>query len=185
MMEKLMPYDLDQFIADCRASLTHDPGPKGREEVRVNLERLLANADFVREYCGDDVPRGLKLLYEDKALGFQVLAHINDKARVSPPHDHGASWAIYGQATHYTDMIEWERADDGTDPQHTNLKPVKKYRLNPGQAGIYQDGKIHSIDYPDYARFVRVTGTNLDRITRIRIDLKTGEVHQMTAQQAT
>ena len=81
-----MPYDLDQFIADCRASLTHDPGPKGREEVRVNLERLLANADFVREYCGDDVPRGLKLLYEDKALGFQVLAHINDKARVSPPH---------------------------------------------------------------------------------------------------
>jgi hypothetical protein len=104
---------------------------------------------------------------------------------VSPPHDHGASWAIYGQATHHTDMIEWERADDGTDPKHANLKPVKKYRLNPGQAGIYQDGKIHSIDYPDYARFVRVTGTNLDRITRIRIDLKTGEVHQMTPQQAT
>ncbi|HEV7393992.1 MAG TPA: hypothetical protein VGO08_20290, partial [Burkholderiales bacterium] len=76
-----MPYDLDQFIADCRSSLTRDPGPKGREEVRVNLERLLSNADFVQEYCGDDVPRGLKLLHEDKALGFQVLAHINDKAR--------------------------------------------------------------------------------------------------------
>ena len=56
-------------------------------------------------YCGDHVPRGLKVLYEDPDLGFQVLAHINDKARVSPPHDHGASWAIYGQATHYTDMI--------------------------------------------------------------------------------
>jgi hypothetical protein len=36
-------------------------------------------------------PQGLKLLYEDKDLGFQILAHINDKARVSPPHDHGAS----------------------------------------------------------------------------------------------
>jgi predicted metal-dependent enzyme (double-stranded beta helix superfamily) len=185
MTEQPMPYDLDQFIADCRSSLTRDPGPKGREEVRVNLERLLANADFVREYCGDDVPRGLKLLYEDKSLGFQVLAHINDKARVSPPHDHGASWAIYGQATHYTEMTEWERADDGADPKHANLKPVKKYRLNPGQAGIYQDGRIHSIDYPDYARFVRVTGTNLDKINRIRIDLKSGEVHQMTPQQAT
>ena len=65
------------------------------------------------------------------------------------------------------------------------LKPAKKYRLNPGNAGIYQDGKIHSIDYPDYARFIRVTGTNLDNITRIRIDLKSGEVHQMTPQQAT
>ena len=101
------------------------------------------------------------------------------QARVSPPHDHGASWAIYGQATQYTDMIEWEREDTGADPKHATLKPVKKYRLTPGKAGIYQDGKIHSIDYPDYARFIRVTGTDLDKIPRIKIDLKTGEVAQM------
>ena len=180
-----MTYDLDQFIADCRAILKRDPGPAGREAVRLNLERLLANQDFINEYCGDDQPRGLKLLYEDKDLGFQVLAHINDKARVSPPHDHGHSWAIYGQATKYTDMIEWEREDDGADPKHAKLKPVKKYRLTPGHAGIYQDGRIHSIDYPDYARFVRVTGTDLDAIPRVRFDLATGEVHQMTPQQAT
>jgi predicted metal-dependent enzyme (double-stranded beta helix superfamily) len=182
-----MAYDLDQFVADCRTSLTRDSGPGGREQVRLNLEHLLRNPDFVRTYCGDgdDVPKGLKLLYEDPQLGFQILAHINDKARVSPPHDHGASWAIYGQATKHTDMIEWERADNGADPKQAKLKPVKKYRLNPGQAGIYQDGTIHSIDYPDQARFVRVTGTNLDQINRIRIDLATGEVHQMTPQQAT
>ena len=143
-----MSYHLDQFVADCRTILGRDPGPAGREEVRVRLERLLANKEFVREYCGDDVPRGLKLLYEDPDLGFQILAHINDKARVSPPHDHGASWAIYGQATHHTDMIEWERVDDGKAGQ-AKLEPVKKYRLLPGHAGIYQDGKIHSIDYPD------------------------------------
>jgi predicted metal-dependent enzyme (double-stranded beta helix superfamily) len=180
-----MAYDLDQFISDCRAILTHDPGPQGREQVRVNLERLLANADFVRAYCGEDAPRGLKVLYEDPELGFQVLAHINDKARVSPPHDHGDSWAIYGQATEYTDMIEWERAEDSGDPTHATLKPTKKYRLTPGHAGIYQDGTIHSIDYPDMARFIRVTGTNLDKINRVRFDLKTGEVQPMTPQQAT
>jgi len=180
-----MAYNLDQFIADCRATLKRDPGPAGREIVRAKLEALLREKDFVEEHCGENVPRGLKLLYEDPELKFQILAHINDKARVSPPHDHGASWAIYGQATKYTEMTEWEREDDGSDPKHAKLKPVKKYRLNPGEAGIYQDGTIHSIDYPDYAKFVRVTGTNLDRINRIRIDLKTGEVHQMTPQQAT
>lgn len=174
-----MAYDLQQFIADIRATLTRDPGPQGREQVRKNLERLLGNPDFVKEYCGDDAPRGMNVLYQDPKLGFQILAHINDKARVSPPHDHGASWAIYGQATKHTDMIEWEREDDGKDPKHAKLKPVTKYRLNPGQAGIYQDGKIHSIDYPDYARFIRVTGTDLDKIPRIKIDLKTGEVAQM------
>ncbi|MCF8475467.1 MAG: hypothetical protein K9G60_00420 [Pseudolabrys sp.] len=180
-----MPYEFDQFIADCRTSLTRDPGPAGREEVRGNLETLLANPHFIAGYCGDDQPRGLKLLYEDPELHFQVLAHINDKARVSPPHDHGESWAIYGQATKFTEMTEWEREDDGRDPQHARLKPVKKYKLTPGQAGIYQDGAIHSIDYPDYARFVRVTGTNLDKINRIKIDLKSGRVEQMTPQQAT
>ena len=180
-----MAYELDQFISDCRSSLSRDPGPEGREEVRKNLERLLGNPDFIRRHAGDDVPRGLKVLYEDAELGFQILAHINDKARVSPPHDHGESWAIYGQATHHTDMIEWEREDNGGDPAHAKLKPVKKYRLTPGHAGIYQDGKIHSIDYPDYARFIRVTGTNLDKIHRVRFDLKTGEVQPMTPQQVT
>jgi hypothetical protein len=183
--EDSMAYDLNQFIADCRNILTRDAGPAGREQVRVNLERLLANKDFVEEYCGDTTPRGLKVLYEDPTLGFRILAHINDKARVSPPHDHGASWAIYGQATKYTDMIEWEREDDRTDAKHAKLKPTKKYRLTPGKAGIYQDGAIHSIDYPDHARFIRVTGTDLDKIDRIRIDLKTGVVEKMYAQQAT
>jgi predicted metal-dependent enzyme (double-stranded beta helix superfamily) len=182
--ETVMDYDLDAFVSDCRSILARDGGPVGREEVRLKLERLLQNQDFVKQYC-EDASRGLHVLYEDPKLGFQVLAHINDKARVSPPHDHGASWAIYGQATHYTDMIEWEREDNGADPNHAELKPAKKYRLLPGHAGIYQDGKIHSIDYPDYSRFVRVTGTNLDKIKRVRFDLKTGEVQQMTPQQAT
>jgi hypothetical protein len=178
-----MPYGLDEFVADCRAILLRDSGPAGREDVRQHLERLLTNKDFVAATCGDDVPTGLKVLYEDKDLGFQVLAHVNDKARKSPPHDHGASWAIYGQATKHTDMIEWERT--GGDDSHAELKEVKRYRLNPGQAGIYQNGAIHSIDYPDRARFIRVTGTNLDNIHRVRFDLKTGEVHRMTPQQAT
>jgi predicted metal-dependent enzyme (double-stranded beta helix superfamily) len=177
-----MAYDLDQFIADCRTTLARDPGPSGRQQVLRDLERLLKNQDFVAKYCGEDQPSGIKVLYEDPKLGFQVLSHTMDNARVSPPHDHGASWAIYGQAAKYTDMTEWAREDDGRDPKHAKLKPVKKYRLNPGQAGIYQDGAIHSIDYPDKARFVRVTGTDLDKIDRIKVDLKTGEVTTMRMQ---
>ena len=90
-----MPYELDQFIADCRNFLKRDPGPGGREQVRANLERLLTNTDFVEKYCGDNAERGLKVLYEDPELKFQVLAHINDKARVSPPHSAIANvWTI-------------------------------------------------------------------------------------------
>src|SRR5829696_6710026 len=179
-----MSYDLDQFIADCRSALEQDPGPTGREKVRLNLERLLKQPDFLARHCSDDTPPGLHVLHDDPQLGFQILAHINEKARVSPPHDHGHSWAIYGQAASYTDMTEFERVDDGTTGK-SHLRVTAKYRLNPGQAGIYQDGAIHSIDYPDKSRFVRVTGANLDRITRSMYDLETGAVRQMTPQRAT
>jgi predicted metal-dependent enzyme (double-stranded beta helix superfamily) len=178
-----MPYDLDRYIADCRSALTSDPGPAGREQVRRKLEQLLVEPEFRARYFNDAKP-GLTVLYEDPKLGFQILAHVNAKARVSPPHDHGASWAIYGQATEYTEMTEWERLDDGIDPMKSQLKVEKKYRLTPGHAGIYQDGKIHSIDYPDQSIFIRVTGTNLDRIARQMFNLETGKVTQMTPQQA-
>ena len=91
-----MAYDLNQFIADCRDILARDPGPAGREHVRVNLERLLANEDFVEECCGEAVPRGLKVLYEDPKLGFQILAHINDKVRASR---HRTIMAPHGPST--------------------------------------------------------------------------------------
>ena len=179
-----MAYELNQFIDDVKATLQPRLRPR-RARDRAQESRAPAREQGLRrgQTCGEDAPLGLKVLYEDKDLGFQVLAHVNDKARKSPPHDHGASWAIYGQATKHTDMIEWERTDNGG--AQAELKEVKRYRLNPGQAGIYQDGAIHSIDYPDRARFIRVTGTNLDKINRVRFDLNTGEVHQMTPQQAT
>jgi len=180
-----MPYDLNRFVDDCRAALKRDPGPAGREKIRVLLERLLQDRDFIAAHCSDSTPKGLYVLHDDAELGFQILAHINDKARASPPHDHGESWAIYGQATSYTDMAEYERVDDRADPGKARLEVRKKYRLNPGQAGIFQDGAIHSIDYPDGSRFVRVTGTNLDRIARASFDVKSGAVKQMAPQRAT
>ncbi|HET7764609.1 MAG TPA: hypothetical protein VFK92_05915 [Burkholderiales bacterium] len=180
-----MPYDLKRFIEDCRGTLKRDPGPAGREKVRVLLERLLQDRDFIAAHCSQRTPKGLYVLHDDADLGFQVLAHINEKARASPPHDHGASWAIYGQAVSHTDMTEYRRTDEGSDSGTAKLEVTKKYRLDPGQAGIFADGAIHSIDYPDGSMFVRVTGTNLDRIARSSFDLETGAVKQMAAQRAT
>lgn len=175
---------LKRFASDCRAILLRDPGPDGRQRVRELLEGILRNQEFVNEYCVRPRP-GLYRLYEDPELGFEIMSHVNEKARVSPPHDHGDSWAVYGQATLHTVMTEWKRIDDGSDPSCAKLAQVRNYRLEPGQAGIYQDGVIHSIDYPANSCFVRVTGTNLDKIPRVMFNLETGAVTQMTPQRAT
>ncbi len=168
-----MAYDLDAFCHDCRDALKADKGPGGREAVRKNLERLLAEKSFLDAHVLS-MPPGRHTLYEDPELGFVVLSHVNTKAGKSPPHDHGASWAIYGQATEYTDMTEWRRTK-GDGPGPAEIEVARKYRLNPGHAGTYDIRDIHAIDYPDGARFVRVTGTDLERVPRLKFNLKTHE----------
>ena len=165
-----MAYDLDQFCADCQQALRAEPGTAGREIVRRKLEQLLANPEFVEAYTGAAATIGTHKLYEDPDLEFVVLAHINDQARSSPPHDHGRSWAVYGQASEYTEMTEFSRVDGGQGAGEAKLEQVCQYRLTPGKAGLYDVGAIHAIDYPDNARFVRVTGRDLDKEPRLLFD---------------
>lgn len=169
-----MTYTLDAFVSDTRSALRADPGPGGRQNVRALLEKLLASTTFVDEAVGPAAPVGTRKLYEDEELGFVVLAHCNPRPHRSPPHDHGASWAVYGQAVGHTDMSEYRRLDGGDGAGEARLEKVRSYRLQPGQAGVYDVGAIHAIDYPAGSRFVRVTGRDLDTVRRLKFDMAAG-----------
>lgn len=170
-----MSYTFEQFCRDAHDALKADPGSGGREKIRVQLEWLLGNKDFVEQTCGPQAEIGTHEIYRDPELDFVVLAHVNDSARKSPPHDHGTSWAIYGQAAEYTDMSEYRRTDGGEGAGEARIEKVKDYRLTPGHAGLYDVGAIHAIDYPAGARFVRVTGTDLGALDRLKFDMSGGK----------
>src|SRR3954465_7803999 len=170
-----MTYTLDAFIRDAQAALKADNSPASRGQVRGLLEKLLTNKQFVDEAVGPAAPMGTRKLYEDKDLGFVVLAHVNAKGHKSPPHDHGSSWAVYGQAVKYTDMSVYKRLDGGDGVGEAKLEQVKAYRLEPGHAGVYDVGAIHAIDYPEGSRFVRVTGRDLDQVKRLKYDMTAGK----------
>ena len=171
-----MVYTLEKFITDCRAALSDNSDSRGRELVRGSLRKLLMEDTFVNDNCGPKLEAGSSLLYQDKDLGFQIVAHIMGDAYEGGPHDHGASWAIYGQAVRYTDMTEWTRVDDGSKDGFAKIEKAKVYRLEPGDAGIFDDHKIHSISYPSGARFLRVTGVDLSTIKRARFNTKNNTV---------
>ena len=59
-----MSYSLDAFCEDCRTALKADQGPGGREAVRQNLERLLAEPAFLDRHVLS-APPGRHTLYED------------------------------------------------------------------------------------------------------------------------
>lgn len=165
-----MKYDLDRFIADCRTILARDAGPAGREAVRVQLERLLQNPDFVREYCGEDVPRGLKVLYEDPKLGFCILAHHYRGARESAPHDHGPYWAIYGQGRGETNMTDWELVEPASEQKPGKVKKKQTYTLKPGMAYLYNEGDLHSPSRAGSTRLIRIEGKNMDNVKRLKFE---------------
>ncbi len=167
-----MSYELKDFCDETRTILKSDQGDAGREKIRQNLGKLLANKEFVDANCGPDAERGIHPLYHDDETDFHVLAHIYEKGTQSPPHDHGSSWAVYGQALGHTDMTVWARKDDGSVDGHAEVEPVKEFRLNVGDVGVFHPGMIHSINFPDGARFVRVTGTDLNTLGQARYDLK-------------
>ncbi len=171
-----MSYSLEDFCKDGRALLAASDSHDSRDHMRRNLETLLSDKDFQSEHLDQSDATGLKQIYEDPDYGFCVLIYNMATARTSPPHDHGNSWAIYGQALGYTDMTVWQRLDKAGGDDHVNLEIEHSFRLDPGMAGLFDVGDIHSISYPDNAKFVRVTGTDMAKESRKVFDPNTGEV---------
>ena len=156
-----MAYSFEQFCADNRAAYAKND-KADIEIIRLNLERLIQeNPEFVDEYCGPGADDGVVELYEDREKGFLVYAHGYKEGKTSPPHDHGASWAVYGQAKKFTDMTEWNRLDDKSKDGYAESEFSKKYRLDPGMAGKFGPHEIHQIHFEAGARFLRVTGSDL------------------------
>ena len=160
-----MAYTLEQFAAACRSILESDPGPEGRKKVCAVVEDVLKDKAFTAKHLGDDVPER-KILYEDPTLGFCILAHVNRGAKESNPHDHGTTWAIYGQAEGSTVMSDWEVLEPASAEKPGKVRRARSYALEPGMAHVYNEGQVHSPRRDAPTRLIRIEGRNTDRIKR-------------------
>ena len=171
-----MSYTLEAFCKDTRDILKKDSSPASVEQVRRNMGRLVSDDAFVEQHFNDGIEAGARPIYTDPELGFEVLAYRCPKTRKSPAHDHGDSWALYAQVKDYTEMTEWQRTDDGSNPEQATLAVQKKYKLNAGEVGLYWGSQLHSTYTPEGCCYLRVTGTDLEKRPRVRIDQDTGKV---------
>ena len=161
-----MPYTLEQLAADIRAALKAAPGPAGREVARRHVERACADPDFVAKHFGPDNKTDRKVLYEDPELKFCICAHAYQGARGSAPHDHGPSWAIYGQAKGVTEMTDWRCLERPKEREPGTVAKVKVYDLPPGVAHLYNEGDLHSPRRETDTCLIRIEGQDLSKVRR-------------------
>jgi hypothetical protein len=164
-----MAHTLEKFAADCHRILKAEPGPKGRAKVCALLEEVLKDDAFVAKYVGKGTPER-KVIYEDPELGFCILAHSYTGAKKSSPHDHGPSWAIYGQAHGETLMTDWALVEAASESKPGKVRHVRDYSLKPGMARVYNEGDLHSPRREGPTRLIRLEGTNMDRVKRLKYE---------------
>ena len=161
-----MAHTLESFAASAHDILTAEPNPAGREKVRALLEDVLKDDAFVARHLTDDVPER-KILYADPQLGFCILAHNYKGAKESNPHDHGPTWAIYGQARGETLMNDWALVEPASETRAGKVRHVRSYPLKPGTAHVYNEGDLHSPRRDGPTRLIRIEGMNMDKVKRL------------------
>ncbi|MGG5889584.1 hypothetical protein ACLF3G_20815 [Falsiroseomonas sp. HC035] len=161
-----MALTLEGFTAKCRAALAADDGPAGRQKVCELVREALHDPDFVAATIPEGTPER-HVLFEDPTLGFTVLAHAYSDAKTSGPHDHGPSWAIYGQAAGETVMSDFECLSRPDASKPGEARRLRDYTLRPGDAYLYEPGDVHAPRRDGPTRLLRIEGMNMDRVKRL------------------
>jgi hypothetical protein len=158
---------LDQFAAKCHDLVKAEPGPAGRKKVCQLLSQVLADERFVAKYV-DPNKDERHMLYQDPEFGFCILAHNYEGPKESDPHDHGHSWAIYGQARGETAMNDWSLLSAASADKPGKVKHVRTYKLTPGVAHLYNEGDLHSPSRKASTKLIRIEGTDMTKVKRFK-----------------
>jgi len=160
-----MTITLENFSQQVRNFLLEDSGLAGREKSRLLLQEVLVDKEFVEEYVRDDQPQR-KVLYEDPDLGFAILAHVYHEAKQTQPHDHGVSWAIYGQVAGESQIQDWQIVEQATAEVPGKVRQTGARPLTPGVAITYNEGDIHSPSRKGPAKLIRIEGKHVQEVKR-------------------
>lgn len=166
-----MTMTIEQFGSECHEILSQGASDENLEAVRGVLERYLADEAFLDTHLGPDNDVKRKILFEDPELGFCICAHVYLGSASAPPHDHGPTWAIYGQARGQTVMTEFKALQPPAGDNPGKVEPVKTYELNPGMAVAYPKGRLHAPKREGDTRLIRIEGRNLDHVSRDAFEL--------------
>lgn len=164
-----MPYTLENLAADIHQTLKNTPDNAGSSALCPFVEKALNDDGFITTHFGPDKTGPRHIIYEDPDFGFCVCVHVYHDAKNGEPHDHGSSWAIYGQAEGVTTMTHWRTVEPAVGDKAATVEQVDTLVMEKGMAHFYAVGDVHAPNRTCKVMLLRIEGANLDNITRTNI----------------
>ena len=140
-----MAFDLDQFIADCRAAVAEGDRPKALREV---VARAVADPQAVLATLGDPSSSTVQRLYH--APNLTILNVMWGPSMTLMPHNHRMA-AVIGLYTGREDNIFWRRIDTETG---SHVEAAGARSIGPRDCVPLGHDIIHSVTNP----LSRITG---------------------------
>jgi predicted metal-dependent enzyme (double-stranded beta helix superfamily) len=132
-------FDLDRFIADCRAAVAEDASHKAVREVVV---RAVADPAAVLKGVGEPRLAGVERIYHGPDL--TILNVVWGPMMTIMPHDHHM-WAVIGVYTGAEDNMFWRRiGDEG----RSRVEAAGARSLRVGDAEPLGRDIVHSVTNP-------------------------------------
>lgn len=175
-------YTIGTFVDDARAVIERHPDDRERvvTELTPLVERVLWDDglfdDRFRAEPENGRPRYLYHSAPDGSLQVYVVEFA--PGQPTPVHDH-VTWGLIGVCGGRQRTGRYERADDGSDPLHADLRQISDEVLERGAVyPLLPPNDIHRIetvgDAPSYS--LHVLGVDLGRQKRNIFDVETGTV---------
>ena len=131
-------FDLERFVADCKAAHAEDPSHRAVREVLV---RALQNPRSVLKGLGEPAQAAIGTLYRSASL--TILNVVWAPRMTIAPHNHHM-WAVIGIYAGREDNVFWRRVPDGNG----RIEAAGARALCVGDAEPLGHNIIHSVTNP-------------------------------------
>jgi predicted metal-dependent enzyme (double-stranded beta helix superfamily) len=132
-------FDLDRFIADCRAAVAEDQSHKAMREV---VARAVAEPGAVLKGIGEPRFAGVEAIY--RGADVTILNVIWAPMMTIMPHEH-RMWAVIGVYTGAEDNMFWRRIGE---PGRTRVEAAGARALRGGDVEPLGRDIVHSVTNP-------------------------------------
>ncbi|MGA8399362.1 MAG: hypothetical protein WB697_05705 [Stellaceae bacterium] len=132
-------FDLDRFIADCRAAVAADSSHKLAREI---VARAVAEPQSVLKALGEPRVAGVEAIYRGDDL--TIFSVIWAPLMTILPHDH-RTWAVIGVYTGGEDNVYWRRVGE---PGKSRIEAAGARSLRVGDAEPLGRDIVHSVTNP-------------------------------------